>query len=177
MTYRYSLALRVIHWVTVFVVTGQVLLAGLNALLYEPRPILAEALVQAHLSMGFVVFILTCVRLAVRWQSPAPPPSTLASLRIGAAIVHSLLYIVLLLMPVTGYLRLATLGFEIRYFGLFSLPDLTFDPALANFAAMAHSALALGLAGLVVLHILAALFHRRLDGIGVIPRMAIRLKY
>ncbi|MEM8795260.1 MAG: cytochrome b/b6 domain-containing protein [Pseudomonadota bacterium] len=176
MTDRYSLALRVIHWVTVFVVTGQVLLAGLNALLYEPRPILAEALVQAHLSMGFVVFILTCVRLAVRWQSPAPPPSTLVSLRFGAAIVHSLLYIILLLMPVTGYVRLAALGFEIPLFGLFSLPALAFDPALANLVAMVHSALALGLAGLVALHILAALFHRRLDGVGVMPHMAVRLK-
>lgn len=35
------------HWVVAVLVFAQLLLAGLNALLYEPRPILAEALVRS----------------------------------------------------------------------------------------------------------------------------------
>ncbi|XWN33640.1 MAG: hypothetical protein ROR55_11540 [Devosia sp.] len=39
---KHGLVLRLLHWVTALLVLGQVVLAILNSLLYEARPILAE---------------------------------------------------------------------------------------------------------------------------------------
>ena len=164
MTERYSLHLRVIHWVTAALVAVQVTLALLNIALCEPRPILAEALVQAHISLGSVLFLLTLARLVARWCSPTPPKSGNTILRFAATSTHAALYACLFALPITGYLKLAALGFTVTLFGFLALPPLSLNVPVAQFANQAHDLIALGLGALVVLHIAAAVFHRRVDG-------------
>ncbi|MEM9872598.1 MAG: cytochrome b/b6 domain-containing protein [Pseudomonadota bacterium] len=174
MSARYSRHLRVIHWSTAVLVAVQVAFALLNIALYEPRPILAETLVQAHISLGAVLFILTLVRLAARWYSPTSPRSDNAALLFAARAGHAALYACLLALPITGYLKLAALGFTVTPFGVLPLPPMSLNVPLAQFADQAHDLIALGLGGLLVLHIAAAVFHRRLDGRRVLHHISLR---
>lgn len=171
MTGHYSLALRLVHWLTAVLVAGQVGLALANIALYEPRPVLAEWLVQAHITLGFAVFALTLLRLPIRGMSKSPLPSRLRVLRIGASVMYAALYLFLLALPATGYLKLAALGFQVEVAGLIPLPTLPVDISLARAAEQAHMTAAYALAGALVLHVSAAVFHERLDGRRVLPHM------
>jgi len=170
---RYSLHLRVIHWLSAALVAVQIALALLNTVLYEPRPILAEALVQAHISVGSVLFLVTLSRLVARWYSPKVQMPNKTVLRLAATSIHGALYACLFALPITGYLKLAALGFTVAPFGLFPLPSLSLNVPAAQFADQAHDLIALALGALLVLHIAAAVFHRRLDGRSVMHHISI----
>ena len=174
MTARYSLGVRVIHWLTVALVSVQLLLALSNILFYEPRPILAEWLVQVHISCGAMIFCLTLVRLLVRVRSYEPERAGRAMVHAAARGVQSVLYLCLLVLPVSGYLKLAALGFPIVVLGVLPLPTMGLNVPLARAAADAHWYLSCLLLGLLSVHVLAALCHRRIDGRAVMPHMSLR---
>ncbi|WP_256370575.1 cytochrome b [Thalassococcus sp. S3] len=167
---RHGLAMRLLHWLTVVLVLIQLVLAGLNAWLYEPRPILAEALVQAHISLGAILFVLTIARIAVRTFGYRAPPSA-SRWRVVAEAVQLVLYICLFMLPISGYIRLAALGFPIELFGTVTLPTMLPTPELALRAAAVHNAIARILIGAILIHFAGALFHRRLTGEDIAHRI------
>lgn len=169
----YPRRLRLLHWITALLVAGQAGLAAINAAVYEGHPLLAETAVQAHLSLGLLILLLTLLRLSWRLRAVTPglPGDLTGKARWAARGLHGALYALLLFLPVTGYVKLAALGFEIIAFGLIALPTLPLDPQTAAAARVLHGAGAALLAGLLVLHIGAAVFHRRLFGGPVIQRM------
>ena len=169
----YPLSLRLLHWGTTLLVATQAVLAAVNALVYEGKPLLAEAVVQTHLSLGILLFGLTAIRLGLRSAAMTPrlPADMTPTARWFAGSLHAILYALLLLLPVTGYVKLAALGFEIQVFGVFALPPLPLDAALAAAARRLHSGGAIVLGGLLLLHIGAALLHCRLLGSPVLQRM------
>lgn len=169
----YPTGLRLIHWGTALLVAAQFALALTNALVYESRPRTAEAVVQAHLSIGALVFAATVVRLVWRLAVVAPksPSKATPVTRLAAHIVHVALYALLLALPVTGYVKLAALGFDITVFGVVTLPPLTVDVGLSGLARSAHTAGAALLSILLAGHVAAALFHTRLFGTPVLQRM------
>lgn len=172
---RYPAALRLLHWLVVLLVALQLTLALINAIYYERTPDLAEAAVQAHISVGVLLFGLMLLRLSVRLTRPVPPlPEGMgrAKRRLAHA-THAALYVILVALPVTGWLKLAALGYPASAFGILPLPVFEFMPDVARRARNAHELLALALGGLLVLHIGAALFHKRLTGAAVLPRMGI----
>ncbi|MEL7348266.1 MAG: cytochrome b/b6 domain-containing protein [Pseudomonadota bacterium] len=161
MSARYGQRLRLIHWVTAVLVAVQVSLALLNIALYEPRPVLAEALVQSHISVGAVLFLLTVARVFLRCFTGVVPRSDVPALRYAAMINHCLLYVCLLVLPITGYLKLAALGFTVTPFGLLPLPALSLNVPFARMADLAHDGTAILLSLLLSLHIAAAILHHR----------------
>ena len=152
---------------------AQVVLAAVNALVYEGHPVLAEAAVQAHLSFGATILVLTVLRFVCRLSLgvPALPDDMPPAARRAAQSVHAALYLLLLALPLSGYVKLAALGYEIVLFGILALPPLPFDPALATAARDLHTTAAVCLGILLTGHIAAALLHRRLFGQPVLQRM------
>ena len=129
-------------------------------------------MVQTHLSLGALIFALTLVRLALRLSIATPPPAaTSPAPRKAALAVQAALYVLLLLLPLTGYLKLAALGFQIVLFGVLALPALPFDPGLAAAARTLHAGAAALLGLLLLGHVGAALLHARLFGQPVLDRM------
>ncbi len=169
-------ALRLLHWATALLVGCQAGLAGLGAAVAEVRPGLGEAALQAHLSLGALLFAMTAVRLGCRLilAGPGAPFDLAPTARTAANGLHAALYALLLLLPLTGYVKLAALGFEIRLFALISLPALPLDTTLARRCATLHAAGAAALGGLLVLHIGAAVAHKWLFGMPVLYRMRLR---
>ena len=91
-------------------------------------------------------------------------------LRHHAFGTHGLLYALLLLMPVTGYLQSAD-GRPVSYLGLFNLPELPKDKALGDAANFLHHLGQWGLYTLVGLHVGATLWHVAIRRDGLLNRM------
>ncbi len=127
-----------------------------------------------HKWAGITVLGLVCLRLAWRGVHPPPPlPATLAVWEHRAAgATHLLLYLLMIAVPLSGWLMSSAAGFRVVYLGVLPLPDLIGkDKECAEFLKFVHFLLASALGVLVVAHIGAALKHRFLDHDAVLARM------
>jgi cytochrome b561 len=132
-----------------------------------------------HKWAGVTIFLLVLVRLG--WRLGHPPPALPAGLPTwqlrAAAVVHGLLYALMLAIPISGWLMSSAKGFPTVWFGLVPLPDLLEkDKALGETLALIHQWLNYSMAGLVLAHAGAALKHHFIDRDGVLPRMLPFLK-
>ena len=92
--------------------------------------------------------------------------------RRAATAVYSLLYALMLAIPLSGWVYSSSTGISVVYLGLVPLPDLVGkDKALAETLKAVHVALNFALGTLVFVHVGAALKHHWVDRDGVLPRM------
>lgn len=126
-----------------------------------------------HKWIGITVFLLVFIRLAWRRWHPAPPPVAMpAWQRRAATTTHGLLYALMLLIPLSGWLYSSATGVQVVYLGLVPLPDLVAkDKALAAVLQVTHATLNFLFAALVLLHAGAAVKHHVVDRDGVLARM------
>ena len=126
-----------------------------------------------HISLGVTAALLIALRLLWRLgHSPAPLPATLPLWEVKLAnLTHVLLYVLLLLMPVTGYMDAAFSGEPATFFG-FTLPGWAARvDGLKELFFTAHSFLAWVLVALIAMHVLGTLKHLIIDKDGVFARM------
>ena len=159
------------HWVLAALVPFQLGL-GWYMLSIEDTP--GSAVYFAlHISVGLTAALLIALRLMWRLSHrPAHLPSTLPPWQVKlAGLTHVLFYVLLLLMPLTGYLGAAFGGEPAGFFGL-TLPGWAArDDGLKELFFTAHSFLAWALVALIVVHVLGALKHLIIDNDGVFARM------
>lgn len=87
----------------------------------DPR----EALKTWHFMLGLLVFMLASLRIAVRLSGPIPaivPPLSQWQ-KLSAKVMHVMLYVLMLGLPLGGWLMLSAAGKHIPFFGL-ELPPL-----------------------------------------------------
>jgi cytochrome b561 len=101
------------------------------------------------------------VRLLWRLTHPVAPERELPGWqRIGAELVHWLLYLAVLLTTITGWFFASARGWSIALFGLVPLPRLVEEGSvLGGTLGGLHSTLTWVVLGLIGIHILAALVH------------------
>lgn len=167
---RYTRVAMWLHWIIAALVVANLSIG----LLRGPVPAL-RALMPAHKAIGLTVLALTLVRIGWRLAHPAPRlPGSVPPWQKGAAhLNHTLLYLLLLAMPLTGWLLVS--GAERRpltWLGLFRVPFLPVSPATADQADGAHALLGWLMLALVAVHVSAALYHRLVLRDGVLGRMA-----
>lgn len=160
------------HWLIVLLVLMQ-FVVGFSV---HGMPVSLERLklLTLHKSIGVTVFGLALLRLAWRLYSPAPalPAHMTRAQRFLAHGSHSLLYVLLLTMPIVGWIASSASNLTVRWFFLFNLPNaVNPDPALASFAKGLHGAMAWSLLALVTLHVAAAFWHEFKLKDGVLRRM------
>jgi len=173
---RYNLAQRLLHWLIALLVFGM-LAAGftLGVLGYEGAvglfgDAMTNQLYLYHKSFGILLFMLVVLRLLLfRFQPPpAHEPPLGRTERWVSSSVHLLIYVVLLGMPILGWIATVTGGFPAQFFG-WSQPGLgegSKDAALSQQLFVIHGIGGLLLLGLVLLHITGGLRHwRRKDGV------------
>lgn len=163
---------QALHWTVVALVALQFVL-GIWA--HDmPLSLLRLKLLVWHKSVGMTVFTLMLARLAWRLYSPAPAlPATLkGAQRVLAHASHTLLYALLLVMPVVGWITSSASNLTVTWFGLFAFPNLVApDKDLAEMAKQTHMTMAWLLFALIILHVSAALWHEFRLKDGVLGRM------
>ena len=173
---RYSGAAIALHWLTAVLIVANLAL-GLSMV---PLPIIPQKLqwYAWHKWIGITVFLLTCARLGWRWICPAPSPVAMPEWqRRAAEVTQTLMYALLLAIPVSGWLYSSATGVQVVYLGLVPLPDLVpTDKALAGVLKAAHVALNFALFALVCVHTMAALKHHFIDRDPALTRMLPRTR-
>lgn len=127
-----------------------------------------------HKWLGVTIFALVLVRIVWRLSHVAPPlpPSMPAWQRQIAAGLHGLLYLLMLALPLSGWLMSSAKGFQTVWFGVLPLPDLLpKNEALGHFFEETHETLVGLLLILLALHVGATLKHHFIDRDDIAARM------
>lgn len=172
-TQAYRAPARWLHWSMALLVLPMIAAGLLMVLDGVSRP-LQNSLFLFHKNVGVLLIILIVVRLIYRWRN-APPPEpehlSLWQVRI-ASITHGLLYALLLIMPLAGYIRVKAGGFPIEALDALGIPALVpRSDALAEIAKTIHFYGGRAIIVLIAMHIGAALFHAVIKRDGVFSRM------
>lgn len=173
---QYNSISRILHWAVAGLIVAQFTLARLAENAADSGEIVRQiGLLASHKSVGITVLGLAVLRLG--WRFFHPPPALPASIpgwqRIASAVSHWSLYLLLISLPITGWLMSSAAAYSVSYFSLFTLPDLV-APAESLKDAMheVHETLAKALFAIALLHILAALKHHFIDKDDVLKRMS-----
>ena len=160
------------HWLIVAMILAQAVLALLFKQMHRGPE--TAVLIGVHKSLGITILVLAALRLSWRWANPVPDlPGTLQPHeRVLARLSHGALYALLFAMPLTGWLGSSALGFPVRWFNLFAIPDpLAKDRALGHALYTTHSILGLALGLVLLLHIAGAVRHHWMLKDDVLRRM------
>lgn len=169
---RFSLTARFLHWTIAPLVLVQLALGFAADLSDKP---LADRLLDQHVRIGLLIFGLMLLRLTWRIavRPPALPESITGWRRRTAECTHLLLYGLLLMMPVTGYVLWAWTGPKLDWWGLGRIPMLFRggdDELWRSVAGYAHEYGGYVVTALILLHIGAALHHQFVGRDGLISR-------
>ncbi|WP_235512467.1 cytochrome b [Sphingomonas sp. Leaf17] len=167
---RYSHVAIAFHWTIAVLVIANLAIGLLHESLLSG---LAGAM-GLHKSIGLTVLVLTAGRVVWRLAHRPPPlPAALSAIERGIAhLTHWVLYALLIVMPVTGWMMVS--GAQRRgldWFGLFDVPYLPIAPNLSGVGHEAHEVLGWLMLALVGLHVAAALRHHFILRDGVLSRM------
>jgi cytochrome b561 len=129
-----------------------------------------------HADIGYLILLLMVLRLIWRAVNPTPalPKGTPRWQQILARANQGLLYLVTILVATLGWAHSGarTPGYS-SFFGLFDVPQITVpDKAAAAAYEERHILFAYVLLALIVMHVLAAAWHRFLKRDRVFVRMA-----
>ena len=167
---QYDIVAQTLHWLTLMLLILQYGLAWSA----PDRLSTPDTLVSLHLSFGVLVLAVALARVAWRAGHAAPPmPDDLPWWqRSGARAAQILLYLLLVALPVLGWLWAGERGWTVDLFGLFTLPTLIDQgSALGHQAGNLHGLLSNVLLAVVGLHVLGALHHAVIRRDGVMQRM------
>lgn len=167
---------KLLHWLVAVLVVG-LLTVGFAMVWYVSDLGAKFQLYQLHKSFGVLVLTLVLIRLLWRRMNAAVPdlPAGLEPWeRRAATLTHRGFYVLLILMPVTGWLvaSASPLGIPTLVFGLFTLPNpVGANTVLEVVMAWMHGGLAVLLVTLLLLHVGAALKHHFVLRDDVLARM------
>jgi cytochrome b561 len=170
---RYSHTAILFHWLIALLIFGAFTLG----LVMTDIPGITPTKLRYyswHKWAGVTILALAALRLLWRLSHRAPAyPDTMKRWEKAAAhYLHTLLYLLMLAVPLSGYFYTLAAGVPVVYFGLFELPVLIApNPELKLVLKALHYWLNMGLAATVGLHIAAALKHMVIDRDDVIKRM------
>jgi cytochrome b561 len=174
LTARYTNVAIVLHWIVAVLMIANIILGLSIDKIPEDwiRPV-----IDVHKSIGVTVLGLILMRVLWRLGHRPPPFSAGMALweRIAAHIVHYGLYVLMLWMPITGWLHdsawKAAPEIPLRWFGLFEFPRIGFimnqppetKEYLHGLFGSMHAIAGYVLFWIVLLHVAGALKHQFLD--------------
>jgi cytochrome b561 len=172
MTSRYTGTAIALHWVMAILLIGLMVLGVyMQDLALSPTKL---RLYSWHKWAGVTALVLLLVRLV--WRITHHPPALPSAMPSWQALIarttHFLLYLLMLAIPVSGWLMSSAKGFQTVYFGVLPLPDLLDKNAVLGDALQGlHMVLNFTFAALLVVHAGAALKHHFLDRSDILTRM------
>ena len=169
---RWGVVSQLFHWTCAALVIA---LGAIGLYMTELSSPVAKIRIYAlHKSLGITLLALVVLRLLWRWTRPAPGPVPGMSrhLRLAAVGTHGFLYVMMIAIPLSGWLYNSASGYPLQWFRRFNLPALAGkDEQLARLAHALHEYGFWLLLVLVVGHVGAALYHHLFLDDGTLHRM------
>lgn len=174
----WSTSIKLLHWLLAI---GIVAMAALGLWMkYGDITIVQKIRLYAlHKSIGLTFLALVALRLLIRLldrRRPLEPPTPRWQ-RIGAGLSHVALYVLMIGMPITGWLYNSASGFPLQWFGWFQVPAIAGrGEELKRLAGGLHFAGLWLLALVLLFHAGAALKHHFIDRDNVLRSMLPRFR-
>lgn len=173
MSESYSAPLRALHWLMAAIIFAAIGFGVWSRYLPRGTPLRME-LLDLHKSLGLTALALIALRVIVRLASRTPPylPPLGRLNHMAASAAHGLLYVLMIALPVSGYVHSMAGGHGFKWFGLFPVASLVARSEAADAGAgRAHYIFAWTIGALLTAHILAVLWHAWVRRDGVLQRM------
>jgi cytochrome b561 len=173
---HYGGVAKTFHWVLALLAIGM-LGVGLYMTGLELGPQKLQ-IYGLHKSVGACILLLVGLRLLWRLANvqPLALPSHQKWEKSLAHVIHTLLYLSLFLMPLSGWVMSSAKGFSVSVFGWFTLPDFVApDKDLAEIAVIVHEIVAYAMIVMIALHFAGAMKHHVIDRDSTLRRMLPRL--
>lgn len=154
---RYTGAMRIMHWLVAVLVLAT---WPLGMIIKFVRDDVKLDFYLLHESIGFIVLWLMLVRIGIRLTSRIPESKATDPLAFIGHAVHASLYLMLIVMPVSGFLATNAHGFPLVWFGVVPVwSPIGKTPDIAPLLSVFHEWSAWILLGLFAFHIAGVLFH------------------
>lgn len=167
---------KLMHWLSAVLI---ICMLFLGVSMIQSLDTWQNSAIKLHQSFGVLLLILVLVRLTNRLLFKAPTlPNTLSRLqRFGAKATQVLMYVLMIVLPISGWLMRNAAGLSVNIFGLVELPVLVNESLkLYSVYRELHGILAWSLLGIIILHISAALQHGLIRRDGVLSSMLFKSK-
>ena len=168
---RYDAVARTLHWLVAALAFSQLAMGKFA----EVEPGEEGSLFIVHSGLGLLVLLLMLARLGWRLSHVVPPPPAPAPRwqNLVARLNHLAFYVLLIALPLSGWLLASAEGEAASFFGLFEVPALPVPGGEDSEDGIeeAHEVLGNVLLALAALHVLAALKHHFIDRDDVLRRM------
>ncbi len=177
----YSLPQRLVHWavaiMAIAVLAGGLLLGlmGFEGVTKTFGEAVRNLIYTYHKTFGLIILAAMVCRLILRLRHGAPPydPPLVPWQAHLSGIVHKTLYVCLFAMPVLGWMATDAADYPVEFFA-WSVPQfIAKDQALGTLLYSLHGIIGWILAGLIAMHVGAALFHWRIKRDTVMARMTL----
>lgn len=172
-TAGYTGTAKMLHWLIVALLIVQFIIAWTMPDIRRDTPL--TTIIDLHFSFGMLILFVVVIRLGWRATHTQPEPEDgLPPLQVASAqAVHWLLYLLLFVVPILGWINASWRGYPVTLFGLFEMPQLVAKHAPGwGVTGDIHGFLAeYVLLALVGLHVAAALYHHFIRRDGVLRRM------
>lgn len=169
---RHATGVRALHWLMAIVIIVAWML-GHRIEDFDGTPEKGAA-VGLHVMVASSVLLLIVLRIVIRLKAgvPALPPAMGAAARAVSHAVHAALYLLMVALPMSGWLMANSGGHTFYLLRVIPMPTLIGkQEALHEALEDAHGAMGWLLGLLVVLHVAAALKHHFIDKDDVLSRM------
>ncbi len=168
----YTGTAKILHWLMALLLFAMLGLGFyMSDLPLSPQKL---QLYSWHKWAGVSAFLLLVIRLAWRitHQPPALPTHMPKLQQWAAHLGHGALYVLMLVIPLSGWLMSSAKGFQTVWFGVLPIPDLIEkNKELGTVLVEVHELLNIFLIVVLIAHIAAAVKHHLLDKDDTLQRM------
>lgn len=171
---KYPISMRIMHWIMALIIIGLVI----SGLTHDTWPKdLKPSFYYWHKSFGVVALLLIIARIFIRIKSrnkipPLPETISKKDEKMSHAGHHTL-YLLMVILPVSGYLMSMAGGYGVKAFG-YALPNWFFDDKNKEIGNITHEIHQYGgiiIAIIVTIHILAVIKHAIFEKENLVKRM------
>lgn len=167
----YGVVAKMLHWLIFALLAAQYAIGSIMP--HIGRKTLNEGWVNWHFSVGAAILFFIAIRLVWRLLHPVPQFPELAPWeKLISGITHWMLYLLVVSMTLLGWAAANARGWEVKLFGLVTLPQLAPNGSeWGHQAGDVHNILVYVLLGFIILHVAAAVYHYFIKRDDLVRRM------
>jgi cytochrome b561 len=167
----YGLITKILHWVVGFMIISMIIVGFVMQNIENTAD--KAQIYNLHKATGMVVLILVSIRLVWRLVNITVIMSDNSPKwqHILAIMNINMLYILMFLMPISGFLASIFSGRNIDIYGLFAIKSYGYNPFFADVFNQTHSFSAFVLCCLIIIHLLAVIYNNVINKNDVFSRM------
>jgi cytochrome b561 len=168
---KYHIIQRIIHWVMALLIIS---LLFIGFIMHDLQNETRYLVYNLHKSLGILVLIFLVFRIVARIKLKVPAMSKkFKKWEVNISkFMHYFFYILMLLMPLSGWIMSNAKGYGVKLFGMKMPFIVAKNKIIGDVAHEMHEVIAWILVFMIVIHVLAVIKHYVIDKENILTRMS-----